>query len=125
MFPADNRSAMMPEPTTAATSSPVPRNSATSRAGRIRFHDGQYCRVLSGFSGLVNTGQGEAQKQLISALKNKEAHHGKHAATSSAVPLNGPPGSGTPQWAVIGWPSQIGQTSFAALITHGKNEIKP
>ena len=33
---------------------------------------------------------------------------------SASVPVAAA-GSGTPQWALIGWPGQVGQTSAAAL----------
>ena len=36
-FPPASRSAMIPDPTTAATSSSVPRNSAVRRLGRLGF----------------------------------------------------------------------------------------
>ena len=48
---------------------------------------------------------------LRSSMKNASR---KALAITSGVPCTAA-GSGTPQCAVIGWPGQKGQTSFAAL----------
>src|SRR6266403_1447375 len=71
-FPPASRSAMIPDPTTAATSSSVPRHSAVRRLGRLGFTcfpdavdfllDGEF----------VKGGQRQAQQQGDSALKNHE-----------------------------------------------------
>jgi len=68
MFPADNRSAMMPEPTTAATSSPVPEIPRRVEQADSISLTANIVEFFLDFQ-LVNTGQGEAQKQTDSALK--------------------------------------------------------
>src|SRR6202051_1191392 len=61
----------------------------------------------------VNAGERKAEKQTDSALEHKKASR-KARSTSASVPRTAA-GSGTPQWAVMGWPGHTGQTSLAAL----------
>src|SRR6266702_2485951 len=45
-LPPESRSAIIPEPTTAATRKAVPRNSATTRLGKLDLIDGRSSRLL-------------------------------------------------------------------------------
>ncbi len=71
-LPPASRSPMIPEPTTAATRNPVPRNSAAARRpreGLIAGRSGQFPFGLRAFEGWQAEGN---QEQLDSALQNRE-----------------------------------------------------
>jgi hypothetical protein len=58
-------------------------------------------------------GKGRDRNRLILRSRRKNASR-KALSICSMVPCAAA-GSGTPQWAVSGWPGQSGQLSFAAL----------
>src|SRR5712672_4318699 len=71
-FPPASRSAIIPDPTTAATRSKFPRNSAVRRLGRLGFTG--FTDAVDFFldSEFVEAGQRQAQQQADSALENHE-----------------------------------------------------
>lgn len=71
-LPFASRSAMMPEPTTVATRSKVPNNSAANRPRRFGFTCFPDAVDFLLDCELIETGQGKAKKQANSAIKNHE-----------------------------------------------------
>ena len=120
VIPADRFAAMIPEPITQANRKKEPRPSAASRRAsggesakrRLRIFGASRCRCsrcckLS--SSMLSSGK--ARNRPMPPLQREESRvEGTIPASPSAAA-----GSSIPQWAVISWPGQIGQTSPAAL----------
>ena len=120
-FPPARRSPMMPEPTTAASRNAVPSASAASRR---RVDAAHACAFSS--ARLADLVQPLLERHAVEAVAPADWRTARCAAAAcrkasrnaAAISASSPStaaGSGTPQCAVIGWPGQTGQTSFAAL----------
>ena len=72
-------------------------------------------------SKFFEAGERQASSRLILRSKTMKASWNA-LEICSGVPVTAA-GSGTPQWAVIGWPGHTGQTSLAAA-SHGEHEMK-
>ena len=113
MLPAARRSAMMPEPTTAARRIAEPRNSETDRRSKDGFIRDRSGRSLAWLPCGREWTSGRERKSRMRRSSRQYASRNARAIWSG-VPV-ADAGSGTPQWAVMGWPGQMGQTSLAAL----------